>query len=99
MKDLRALAQKIKIIPGSVEEPLTGKGESVRESPSLGNTVCAGKIPCQKQNTVWDSMDHSSGQGKHICNSCEAFEKKVPAMPQACENMAIQATCKNGEKK
>ena len=53
MKDLRALARKMKVLPGSVEEPLTGKGESVRESPSVGNTVRAGKIPCQKQNTVW----------------------------------------------
>ena len=53
MKDLRALAQKIKIVPGSVEEPLAGKGESVFESPPVGNTVCAREIPCQKQNTVW----------------------------------------------
>ena len=41
------------MVPGSVEEPRTGKGESVRQSPLVGNTVRAGKIPCQKQNTVW----------------------------------------------
>ena len=52
MKDSSVLAKNIKIVPGSVEEPLTGKGESVRERPSVGNTVRAGEIPCQKQNTI-----------------------------------------------
>ena len=53
MKDLSVLAKYIKIVPGSIEEPLTGKGESARERPSVGNTVRAGEIPCQKQNTAW----------------------------------------------
>ena len=52
MKDLRALAQKITIVPGSVEEALRGGGDSVRENALVGNMVCAEEIPCQKQNTV-----------------------------------------------
>ena len=68
MKDLRALARKMKVVPGSVEEPLTGKGESVRESPSVGNTVRAGKIPCQNK-IQYGSF--ATSQGDHICEGCE----------------------------
>ena len=77
MKDLRALAQQIKVVPGSVEDTRTGTGESVRESPLVGNTVRAGKIPCQKK-IQYGSF--ATSQGDHICDSCEAFEKKVRAM-------------------
>ena len=46
LKQLRALAQKIKMVPGSVEEPLIrGGGDSVRENALAGN-VCADEIPC-----------------------------------------------------
>ena len=77
MKDLRALARKMKVVPGSLEEPLTGKGESVRESPSVGNTVRVGEIPCQKKR---EYGSFATSQGDHMCNSCEGFEKKVQAM-------------------
>ena len=93
MKDLRALAQQIKVVPGSVEDTRTGTGESVRESPLVGNTVRAGKIPCQKKiqygsfaTSKGDHMTHA----KHLKKRCGRC--------WACENMAIHATSKIGEK-
>ena len=60
MKDLMALAQKIKIVPGSFEEPLRDGGESVSGNTSVGNMVCAEEIPCQKKKKVTYHVENLS---------------------------------------
>ena len=95
MKDLRALAQQIKVVPGSVEDTRTGKGESVRESPLVGNTVRAGKIPCQKKKY---SMGHLLQVRATIYATHAKHLKKRCVRCWACEKMVIHATCEIGEK-
>ena len=60
MKDLRALAQKIKIVPGSFEEPLRDGGESVRGNTSVGNMVCAEEIslPNEKEGYLCGEFEY-----------------------------------------
>ena len=94
MKDLRALAQQIKVVPGYVEDTRTGKGESVRESSLVGNTVRAGRIPCQKKY----SMGHLLQVRATIYATHAKHLKKRCGRCWACENMAIHATSKIGEK-
>ena len=64
MKDLRPLAQKIKIVPGSFEEPLRDGRESVRGNSSVGNMVCAEEIPCQMKKKVTYVENLSTYTGK-----------------------------------
>ena len=66
MKDLRTLAQKIKIVPGSVEEALRGGGDSVRENALVGNMVFAEEVPFQKQNKVTYQVVNLSTYGGNI---------------------------------
>ena len=77
MKDLRDFAQKIKVVPGSVEEPLRDGGESVRGNTSVGNMVCAEEITCQKKKKVTYHVENLSTYTGKISNHRERIWQNI----------------------
>lgn len=77
MKDLMALAQKIKIVPGSFEEPLRDGGESVGGTTSVGNMVCAEEIPCQKKKKVTYHVENLRTYTGKISNQRERIWQNI----------------------